>query len=31
MSQEEQAAKFASSRKAITFAILHELKIMEAD
>jgi beta-lactamase class D len=31
MSQEEQAAKFVSSRKAITLAILHELKIMEAD
>jgi len=31
MNREEQAAKFISSRKAITLAILNELKIMEAD
>ena len=31
MNQEEQTAKFVSSRKAITLAILRELKIMEVD
>jgi beta-lactamase class D len=31
MNQEEQAAKFVSSRKALTLAILRELKIMEVD